>query len=565
MAQFFLRVEGINLKHVLYDTQDLSTIRGASLTLLHVIDKLTERLHTAYGAEAATTGASIGLWRFDAADETAAENIARTVRRWLRNGVILGAEEHCTFAVDIAADAGTPDSYLHARETLIAASRWRQMQERSVVYPKEEKHTSLDTRVCELDLNRPAKPGKEGIKGEEKAVSLSVWDRRGYGLKAKQLFYRQELRKGVKDRNGIAIALNAPANLPKDDDRPFPMHFASITEPNFPNIRTQLKSKIAVFYADGNGFSKIQNRIIGDDSATAFGATPFDRQRKLDETMKAYRRDFLWRLLHLLAENKAIGTVDEGESKERKLRYGSGAAKTVLRMETLLWGGDEFLFVLPARLGLQAVRLFFDTIAGKQNGLTTGDGKRPLNFGLWQLGRRDLTFAAGLVFCHENAPITHIRRLANDLADFAKDHDRTRNILLPMVLESFDHIGGSLDYFWDKRRPKGLDEAHLLMPAEALDLLQDAAEELRDIQFPRRRLKALARTLHADGVYGKIHKRVINDIEQDIGPLFSLPAMQSAADTLCVSSTDAAQRQAALTYYLEELWDYLLPVKSPTP
>ena len=38
--QYYLRVEGVNLAHFVYDTQDLSTVRGGSLLLLRAVDEV---------------------------------------------------------------------------------------------------------------------------------------------------------------------------------------------------------------------------------------------------------------------------------------------------------------------------------------------------------------------------------------------------------------------------------------------------------------------------------------------------------------------------------------------
>jgi hypothetical protein len=40
----FLRIEGMNMSTFVEDTQDLSTIRGGSLLLLHAIERVEKRL-----------------------------------------------------------------------------------------------------------------------------------------------------------------------------------------------------------------------------------------------------------------------------------------------------------------------------------------------------------------------------------------------------------------------------------------------------------------------------------------------------------------------------------------
>ena len=40
---FYLHIEAVNISNFVYDTQDLSTIRGGGLLLLRAIDKITEQ------------------------------------------------------------------------------------------------------------------------------------------------------------------------------------------------------------------------------------------------------------------------------------------------------------------------------------------------------------------------------------------------------------------------------------------------------------------------------------------------------------------------------------------
>jgi len=40
MSKYYLRMEGVNLNNFVYETQDLSTIRGSGLLLLKAVDDL---------------------------------------------------------------------------------------------------------------------------------------------------------------------------------------------------------------------------------------------------------------------------------------------------------------------------------------------------------------------------------------------------------------------------------------------------------------------------------------------------------------------------------------------
>jgi hypothetical protein len=580
MSSFYLRAEGVNLSQILDDTQDLSTIRGSSLMLLNVIDQIEGKLaaHAGSGGsfrapERIMSGASIGLWRIDADDEKAAGTAAELLREWLAQGAEtpnemktpLNAAKHATFVIDVLPDDGNPDSYITTRERLMAMNRWQQMRTPSFIYPEGAPPPGSAKPVCDLDLKRPAKPDPEPIKGDTKAVSWSVWHRRGYGLKEKQKFYRRELEH-LKEKYKIHLDGEQwfPV-FPSDDSYPFPLHFASIAEANFPALRQSVASKIAVFYADGNQFAKLIDTVIGDPNLVALGPNAVARQMALNEALKTFRRDFLLRLLWTLITEGATGLPDKDEITERGKRYPGVNTSDIVRVETLLWGGDEFLFVVPARLGWRVAQLFFDTVAGRDNAITTLDGKLPKPEA-WQLGGKPLHHAAGLIFCHQNAPIARIRKLAKDgLAESAKDCDRSRSLILPLVLESFDHIGADLDHFWSMRCPKGLTGEQMVLPEEALGLIQDAARSLASPPagepLPRRRLKALARSLHGEPrERGTAKKNRLKGLENDRETYFTSGDTRKAVDMLAPSVVDLTLKQSALIYYLEELWDYLMPM-----
>ncbi|MGH8499011.1 MAG: hypothetical protein ACRERV_09430 [Methylococcales bacterium] len=105
----------------------------------------------------------------------------------------------------------------------------------------------------------------------------------------------------------------------------------------------------------------------------------------------------------------------------------NGAKQEVIRFETLLWGGDEMLFVLPAWLGFEFLQYFFE------------------HSSRWAcVGGERLTHSAGLVFCHAKSPIHRIRKLAQSLADSMKvvlGEHRKQNVWDYIVLESIDYPG----------------------------------------------------------------------------------------------------------------------------
>ena len=85
-----------------------------------------------------------------------------------------------------------------------------------------------------------------------------------------------------------------------------------------------------------------------------------------------------------------------------------GKVQTKVRIETLLWGGDELIWVVPAWCGMEAVQFFFDNTNTKD--------------AVWEVNGRRLTHAAGVVFCSCRAPIRSVVKLAKELAESVKDH-----------------------------------------------------------------------------------------------------------------------------------------------
>jgi hypothetical protein len=250
-----------------------------------------------------------------------------------------------------------------------------------------------------------------------------VYDRRGYGVSAKQKFYAEEL----KHAGGVAPKITALG------EHPFAYHLGSISEADPTKVRRPVAGKIAVFYADGNGLSGLQNRLVGD------APDPVEQQQALDTKLKGYRRAFLHDLLSLLADNGAIGPPQAEEAAERH----GPRDHDVVRMETLLWGGDEFLLV---RLGFAIAQRFLDSVH---------DATAP-----WKLGSEQLEFACGLIFCHDDAPIAALRSLAGyGLGELAKEVDRKQSLIAPLVLESFDHVGRDLGSYYQYRLPTGIDKA----------------------------------------------------------------------------------------------------------
>jgi hypothetical protein len=207
-----------------------------------------------------------------------------------------------------------------------------------------------------------------------------------------------------------------------------------------------LNGKIALIQVDGNSFGRIRNATC--DTETKRNA--FD-----GAIQKGCRNVFLSDVLRRARADPDFQVMDNG--------------KMALRIELLLWGGDEFTLIVPAWKGMEVLEHFYRIASN-------------LKFCDERYGDVPMTHRAAVIFCHHNAPILQIRRLANILlgmtrkdiseqfkAAFAtdpalavlaqKDQDRQLewlsnpkygNVARYLVLESFDMLRGSLEYFLER-------------------------------------------------------------------------------------------------------------------
>ncbi len=472
MTTFYLRVEGVNLSNFVFDTQDLSTIRGGSLLLLDAIDKIKTECPT---LQPVSTGASSGLFGFECNGADEAKTMLNRVRNILDNGAL----KHTTFVADIIPASA---EFASDRKRLLALNRWQQMQAPSVAIPAEV--ASDPTRaVCEVDKVRPALE-QEG-RARDRRISRSVAVRQQYGVKEKHRFYARELlRLGDSKVNALVQGLNFTNDLNE------------ISE--CPDVGN-LNGKIALIYLDGNRFGSIQSKCKTVDDLAKF-----------DTNIKHYRCQMLADLLGQFAN-------DPLWFNDKKLRF-----------ETLLWGGDEIVWVVPAWKGWQTLTSFFECSRD------------------WKWGNEQLTHATGLVFCHHNAPIHRIKELAYNLAGICKEsgRGRERSLVAYMVLESFDHAGSDIAGYVQRRYSRAVSAENLIIPGETM---AQWSTQMRMIKggLPRRRVFPVVHAL-ADGTWpGKAEAARIG-LEQGVA---------SALDTINTLCGDPPGPTPWL--HLAELWDYM--------
>ncbi len=500
-SNYLLRVEGVNLYAFIEDTNDLNTQRGAGLILLDAVKKVVPKILKDHGInhEIISRGASVGLYQVATVDS---EELEMKIVKGLRD---LQECATATFLVGLE-KMENPNDFLQVRENLLARLRAQQYQMSSLSFPSP----SDQEGICELDGIRPkqgdlASPEKDR---KQKNCSSSVRIRRSYGQDQKQAFYKE-----YTDQAGLGQFAQSFEDIATDAPKEFP----------------NLNNKLAVFYADGNSFSKIFREEIEN------AKVPFVRQKEIDAWVQGNREK--WLTDFLLKE-----VLENTEGWMGKIHEGKHQGIDCYRFENLLWGGDEVMFVMPAWRAWAFARHFF----------SMADDWKLRND--WNLKYTRLTHTASLVFCHHKAPISRLKSLAREMVDAAKDREggRESDELLITVLESFDHLGGDYSAAITRRYKHKLGFADVILRGEKLSASIAALAASRALlaeseNFPRSQLRSLVRGI-IDG----------NKTAADRSHAFrNATEADNKALTAWIKATGCEKEQAALIL-LEELWDYAL-------
>ncbi len=523
--RFLLRLEGVNFSSFLTDTNDLSTIRGGSLALLEapsmVGAHLLERLKKADPAATVTPisiGASSGILAVNCSPAThlSASAITTAVRE------LCNAHPVLRFA-SIVVDAIPSDAakFTEEGEQLLALNRWRQMNEPSICLDGLGHDAD---EPCSYDHMRPATTSvsrqRDGGSTEE-PVSAATEARHTFGREQKHSFYTEvasRLKMKV-DWSGTRFAwdLQSLASDPTN---------------------ANLDGKIAVIHLDGTGFGRLQRSLVSSEAT----------QRDWDREVQVRRGTFLVGLVECMRRN-GFWRNSKGE----------------LCIETLVWGGDDITWVVPARCGWTVAAKFFDAIETEKWQIKDPGGE---THGLW--------YSGGLVYCHAEAPIHRIhqraRSLRNDLAKPASmaaggsvanelNAPKGSNALACVALESFDDIGGSVREVLAARhglRPES-DETGKGRPVDSLALvgpwlgrrMAQAAAAVRQLQgvIPRRKLIIAANPRLSP----ESRKAAASEIEQacKTSRIYECDALTSIERLFPIPATR--------WILLNELWDYLIP------
>lgn len=364
----------------------------------------------------------------------------------VREYLLKETEGHATFVVSVLRSTGNFEQDI---ETITAMNRWQQFQQPTLVLPEE-----ASREKCFYDGIRP---GFEDNKHEgKKTLSKSVSFRRDRG---------QELRSKIYSRilcNKLTIEFTDNLEeLSKNTDK------------------GNLNGKMAFIYFDGNKFTKIRKALCKDEKSL----------KNFSECVESYRKQFLSKLIH-----KAQAEPD----------FKNNGA---IRIETLLWGGDEFEIIVPAWKGWEVLQLFYESMANAQfNGV-------------------QLTHAGGIIFSNHKAPIRQIRDMARKLGDMAKDklpsdfRSLTHNehdIAHYLIMESFDTVGPDLEHF--VKHYYGACYGDFVLTPVRVKKINTALTLMKSRGFPHKKVFEIIRVLKS-GTFdpnkiNKIFEKSLSEVEK---------------------------------------------------
>lgn len=509
-AERYLRVEGVNIYANLADTNQLSVIRGGSFLLKDAIEAVAQHGDFRNELEEISTGASEGIFRLKNA-ESKLDDLVKSI------ALFLGTHKNYQHLTFTTVGHTSSEAFQTIKKQLIAKSRFLQMQQLTAPVDPDP---ACQSAPCELEGIRPqAENCQIPINGEKRNVSASIAARWHYGVDQRRSFYISECKRAGRE------TVTIPDEYTRDIE----------SLANHPSMGN-LNDKVAVVYFDGNGFGKVQAEHV----------KTVDQQIDFDTKIKRLRAEFLTNWLQQLKNTEDSRAFVPASPQTN--------GKRALRFETLLWGGDEMIFVVPAWLGFELVQFFYD--ASKN----------------WEYQGQTLTHAGGIVFCHAKTPIFRIRQLAQELADNIKEQDggRNENRFDYTVLESIDYPTEELKQFMHTQYGE-LTKGRAAM--RAVDDWPSMSKELKGLGevIPRTQLYALAqlachlrfdeKNLDAeqerfDLQEHRFQAMLGNDIFDDLLTLTNRLFVTSDVPTL--------QQRCWRWLHLVELWDYLLPPKAST-
>jgi len=510
--RYLLQVAGVNIYATVKDTNQLSVQRGSSLLLRKAmvdIDINHSELREI------STGASTGLFEFEADNDDKALEIQDKIINELN---IDKNYRHLSFVVDIVViqenNLKKECAFKNAKEEVLALNRFRQFQQSTIVFPA--KNNNLQIAPCAWDNLRPADGQESEIVTREKIehgsaiISLSAEARHKFGRDQKREFLEQETGMKFEENEGFT----------------YDLHEITTLDSNQSHLKS-LDNKLAILYFDGNGFGGIQDELKHSCEL-----------KKFDKLIQDKRKEWLRKLIETIRTDK-----DFKIKVKRKNR-----PVDALRLEILLWGGDEIMLAVPAWKGMQVLQHFYQFHKN------------------WQYKDKILTHAGGLVLCHVRTPIQRMQKLAQEIADHIKDaylgnkegmidkYSPDANLYDYVVLESVDYPTQTWKTFLTKKHTHAITKQW--KPQKPLEGdFQNYVKKLNYLKetLPRRQLYRLANTMINETEFAKAYNRFGNIVDN-----------AEKLEEIAKQIFPDMERNLHWLHLLD-LWDYFAPENDKQP
>lgn len=433
-SEIYIGVFPVWFGNTIGDTNDISTTRGASLALLFAPDVLFEKAKNEFKSLThIISGASQLVMRLDC-KPTAADELASQVVKFLyetlakklvlvegSNSLDMSFLRHSIVSHIVSSDAKSSQrSCQFAIEALKAKSGAHQMETPSIHYiPSTSKNSHRLANVCSLDLVSPV--GANSKSGEARdLISESAKERRDFGRERKSDFYTFVLDRGRSDKTRDLASFIREKNIvfsqTLDDLTVFEFcnkdlvdfRKEGLSEDDFAdrklNLPMQLANKIALIYLDGNKFGKLFEACKKQDEIAA-----------LSQQLQGFQSEMMAEILSWIMERGLDPRENDMIAPTRYLEERGKSVPERVRFETLLWGGDEMMFAVPAwraweLMGVIEAALKKFMMTTKRDGITRS---------------RLLSHGISLVFANVKTPIESLKSMAYQLADEAKINSST--------------------------------------------------------------------------------------------------------------------------------------------
>lgn len=485
-AKHFFRAEVLNFDWTFLDTNDISIMRGGSMLASSSMRGLADRLARDGWHIVEHTGASVLATQRKESSPELAEHIA-----WLKGeSSDEEAPARAWLTIACALTTALPDeSDVAAATRLASLVRVQQLQMPALTLCPSK---TVASSPCVEDRLRPATRARHRGGQAEEALSEFSFIRWKLGKGSRQRFYGQE----VGSEMGLTFT----------DD----LHTLAAAPPEFAK---HLKDKVALIHVDGDAFGSIRA-----------ACKTLDQVAFLNGAIKDGRRSFLIALLDRFKSNEAGA-------------WQTTADPPACRLETLLWGGDEFELVVPGWLGLEVLAQFYEASAH------------------WQVPHAPdtpLHHSAAIVFCGVKTPIASVRKLAGRLVDEVMKSRKTKNCVAYEVLESFDHIGSDLEGHRQRTRPPGWDFRTQLIPGPALRQFLSLGCSAKEHGIARGPLlhQYLDRFNAREALAKQSTRKFQNRLPE---------SQQGTFEALLALTPSEDEVSPAAWLHLPLLWDYLIP------